>query len=104
MVIEGFATTGTTRPWRAEFETLAVRGNDHVLLAQRWSKVDDPGIILEFLTVNRVDGDGLIDRAVMFDVEDLAAAIDELDRLYAESLDTTDLLRISRWWTSTTAG
>ncbi len=28
-VIEGFSTTGTTRPWRAEFETLAVRGNDH---------------------------------------------------------------------------
>ncbi len=86
-MVDGFRTTGTDRPWQVEFDTLATRGTNFALMAQRWSKVDDPGTSLEHLSVVRVDSDGLIDLAVMFDPDDLASAVDELNRLHLETVD-----------------
>ena len=89
-VIDGWRTTGTVRPWNVEFDTLAVREDDLALIVGHFSKVDDPDTSIENVLVIRVNANGLIDRAVMFDPEELAAAIDELNRLHLEALDPLD--------------
>ena len=91
-IIEGWRTTGTIRPWQVEFDTLAVRGENLALTAAHFAKVDDPDTVVQNAHVCRLNADRALDRIVLFDLEDLEAAVDELDRLWAESLDTTDLL------------
>lgn len=65
-------------------EPLAVRGQRHALtlVSYRTSASDEKSA----LSVEEIDGDGLLITSSTFDIGDLAAAQVELDRLYIESL------------------
>ena len=72
LVEVGF-TTVTTVP-------IAVRGERLALLRRTWHQAD--GFDLPLLAVGEVDADGRTTANVMFDAEDMAAAVAELERRY----------------------
>ena len=70
----GFDETG--------FETLAIRG-DRVSLA-RFEMRTEAGDVVGELAVNEVDADGLATRTEVFEIDDLARAVELLDQWYLE--------------------
>ena len=59
---------------------VAIRGERLALLRRTWRRPD--GFVLPVLVVVELDADGLFATNVMFDPDDLASALDELDRRY----------------------
>ncbi|HUS43991.1 MAG TPA: AAA family ATPase [Ilumatobacteraceae bacterium] len=68
-----------------DLTTVAVRGGDLVVQLSRFG--NDDKILVEQLEVGQWGPDGLLQRAVIFAPDDLAAAVDELNRLHMESVD-----------------
>jgi len=75
LVDVGF-TTVTTVP-------IAIRGEGLALLRRTWHQAD--GFDLPLLAVGEVDADGRTTANVMFDVEDKAGAVAELERRYLDA-------------------
>ncbi|NOX30196.1 MAG: AAA family ATPase, partial [Actinobacteria bacterium] len=73
------------------FEPGAVRGESLALMSTVVGPVDE-AIELAWLGVTQWSDEGLLRRIVMFDPDDLVAALAELDRLYESELNPTEAL------------
>ncbi len=62
-------------------EVLATRGARLVLVHVDWTR---EGALVELLLLGRYNADGLADASIWFDVDDLDAALVELDRLFVD--------------------
>lgn len=70
----------TTAPFDAAMTVLAARGSDLVLYGCTLRRLSDD-LEWTWLSVRRVNDEGLIDLDLIFDIDDLQDAHDELDRL-----------------------
>ncbi len=77
-----------SRNWTLGITTVAVRDDDLVLHLEEIHPDDDPeGVAIEYLQITRLGTDGRCDLQIMFDPDDLEAAIAELELLHAQSID-----------------
>ena len=90
-VVEQMKAVGETMgPMSCDVTTIAARGDDLVLSEMNWTRRDDPtGPRLDSLVISRWSG-GLQLIKIVFETDDLRAAIAELDRLYLDTLDPSD--------------
>jgi hypothetical protein len=79
--IQAYWELGKGAPSFTVAEVVAIRGELAVLYRARVAYID--GSATELLIVLEIDADAHMRRAVMFDVDDLAGALAELDRLNA---------------------
>jgi hypothetical protein len=70
--------------WRIEVEPIAIRGPRLSLTRERYRDTDDADrpIVVELLTVMEITDGDLVHETVDFDVDDIAAALEELDARY----------------------
>ncbi|GAF79118.1 unnamed protein product, partial [marine sediment metagenome] len=75
---------GSSQPIPFTQSPVAARGENFVLVHLVASPAD---MQIELYELSRFNDDGLRDLVVLFDTDDLSAAVEELDRLYCETLD-----------------